>query len=176
MDVWINKHFPEKQFDENAAFAKAGEVHNTLLATLKSHPFFKLSFPKTTGPELFNFEFIESALRESETENIPAADVMATLNKFTIDIISHAIQHFISGNQDCEIFISGGGAKNPLLFNGISNFFPSNHVVKLPDSDAKEAILFAVLANETIAGNKNTFGNGSDKTPNVSMGKICLPA
>lgn len=175
MDIWINKHFPEKQFDQDAAFANSGEVHTTLLATLKSHPFFKLPFPKTTGPELFNIEFIETALQESETKDIPAADVMATLNKFTVDIISHAINHFVSGNQDCDILISGGGANNPLLFKGIADFFPSNHVAVLPNSDAKEAILFAVLANETIAGNKNTFGNGSAKSPNVSMGKICLP-
>ena len=175
MDIWINKHFPEKQFDQDAAFANSGEVHTTLLATLKSHPFFKLPFPKTTGPELFNIEFIETALQESETKDIPAADVMATLNKFTVDRISHAINHFVSGNQDCDILISGGGANNPLLFKGIADFFPSNHVAVLPNSDAKEAILFAVLANETIAGNKNTFGNGSAKTPNVSMGKICLP-
>jgi anhydro-N-acetylmuramic acid kinase len=175
MDIWINKHFPERQFDQDATFAKNGEVHSTLLATLKSHPFFKLSFPKTTGPELFNIEFIESALRESEVAEISATDVMATLNKFTVDIICHAIRHFISGNQDCEILISGGGANNPMLFEGIADFFPSNHVAKLPDSDAKEAILFAVLANETIAGDKKTFGNGSAKTPNVSMGKICLP-
>ena len=175
MDVWINKHFPDKQFDKDAAFAKSGEVHSTLLATLKSHPFFKLTFPKTTGPELFNLEFIENAILESETENIPPADVMATLNRFTVDIICHAIQYFISGNQDCEILISGGGANNPLLFKGIADFFSSNRVAILPNSDAKEALLFAVLANETIAGNRNTFGNGSAKTPNVSMGKICLP-
>ena len=175
MDVWINKYFPEKQFDKDAAFAITGEVHPTLLATLKSHPFFKLPFPKTTGPELFNLEFIENAIVESETENIPTADAMATLNRFTVDIICHAIQHFISGNQDCEILISGGGANNPLLFKGIADFFSSNRIAILPDSDAKEVILFAVLANETIAGNKNTFGNGSAKTPNVSMGKICLP-
>ena len=175
MDVWINRHFPEKQFDKDAAFALTGKVHTTLLAILKSHPFFKLPFPKTTGPELFNLEFIENAIQESEAENILAADVMATLNKFTVDIISHAIQHFISGNQGCEIFISGGGANNPLLLKGIADSFPSNRVAILPNSDAKEAILFAVLANETIAGDKDTFGNGSAKTPNVSMGKICLP-
>ena len=175
MDLWINKHFPEKQFDQDAAFAKTGEVHSTLLATLKSHPFFKLPFPKTTGPELFNLEFIENAIRECETEDMHAADVMATLNKFTVDIICHAILHFVSANQDCDIFISGGGANNPLLFKGIADYFPSNTVKILSNSDAKEAILFAVLANETIAGDKNTFGNGSAKTPNVSMGKICLP-
>jgi len=175
MDLWINKHFSEKQFDQDAAFAKTGEVHSTLLATLKSHLFFKLPFPKTTGPELFNLEFIENAIRECETEDMHAADVMATLNKFTVDIICHAILHFVSANQYCDISISGGGANNPLLFKGITDYFPTNTVKIHSNSDAKEAILFAVLANETIAGDKNTFGSGSAKTPNVSMGKICLP-
>lgn len=176
MDIWINKCFPEKQFDKDAAFAMTGDVHPNLLATLKSDPFFKLSFPKTTGPELFNLEFIEKGIQESETDLITAEDVMATLNKFTVDIINHAIHFFISGNRDCDIYISGGGANNPLLLKGIADFFPSNQVTKLPNSDAKEAILFAILANETVSGEKNTFGSGSAKTPNVSMGKICLPA
>lgn len=175
MDIWINKHFPDKHFDKDSAFASSGEVHTSLLSTLKTNPFFKLPFPKTTGPELFNLEYIENAIQESEAEKIASADVMATLNKFTVDIICHAIQHFISGNHNCEILISGGGANNPILFKSIADCFHSNHVAKLINSDAKEAMSFALLANETIAGEKNTFGNGRAKTPNVSMGKICLP-
>jgi anhydro-N-acetylmuramic acid kinase len=175
MDIWMSKHFPEKHFDQDAALAKSGEVNTTLLATLKSHPFFRLTFPKTTGPELFNLVFIEKAILESETESISVEDVMATLNKFTADIICHAIHHFISTNPNCEILISGGGAHNPLLFSRIKEFL-SNHSVSIaPNADAKEAIFFALLANEMIAGDKNIFSNGSDKMPNVSMGKICLP-
>jgi anhydro-N-acetylmuramic acid kinase len=41
--------------------------------------------------------------------------------------------------------------------------------------DAKEALLFAILANETISGNQDTFANTNNNMPNVSMGKICLP-
>ena len=40
--------------------------------------------------------------------------------------------------------------------------------------DAKEAVLFAVLANETLAGEKTDFGNRQG-IPSVYMGKICLP-
>jgi len=43
------------------------------------------------------------------------------------------------------------------------------------NADAKEAILFALLANETLSGNKETFGKGKNGLPNVSMGKICFP-
>ena len=38
--------------------------------------------------------------------------------------------------------------------------------------DAKEAILFALLANELIAGDGSCFGNGSKSAPNVGMGKV----
>ena len=38
--------------------------------------------------------------------------------------------------------------------------------------DAKEAVLFAVLANETISGGKTSYGDN----PSVCMGKISLPS
>lgn len=41
--------------------------------------------------------------------------------------------------------------------------------------DAKEAVLFAVLANEAICGNAVNFGSGRNGIPNVSMGKISFP-
>ena len=40
--------------------------------------------------------------------------------------------------------------------------------------DAKEAILFAVLANEAIAGTSMLAGGNATKVP-VSMGKISFP-
>ena len=42
--------------------------------------------------------------------------------------------------------------------------------------DAKEAILFAVLANECVAGGETLIGNGSSDIPSVSMGKISFPS
>jgi anhydro-N-acetylmuramic acid kinase len=40
--------------------------------------------------------------------------------------------------------------------------------------DAKEAILFALLANETVAGEPMFAGGNATKIP-VTMGKISLP-
>ena len=67
------------------------------------------------------------------------------------------------------------GVNNPLLVNNIRESFPETKIEILKHANAKEAMLFALLANETISGNKNTFGKGSKHAPNVSMGKICLP-
>jgi anhydro-N-acetylmuramic acid kinase len=38
--------------------------------------------------------------------------------------------------------------------------------------DAKEAVLFAILANEALCGGETNFGKG---VPSVSMGKISFP-
>ena len=57
-----------------------------LLAALKEDDFFKQPFPKTTGPELFNLDYLEKAKQKSATQNhYRAEDTMATLNKFSAD-------------------------------------------------------------------------------------------
>jgi anhydro-N-acetylmuramic acid kinase len=43
------------------------------------------------------------------------------------------------------------------------------------DGDAKEAVLFATLANEAIAGGQTNFGLRQG-VPSVSMGKISFPS
>ena len=41
--------------------------------------------------------------------------------------------------------------------------------------DAKEAILFALLANETMAGSPISLGASRQRIPAVRLGKISLP-
>jgi len=43
------------------------------------------------------------------------------------------------------------------------------------NSDAKEAILFAVLANECICGNDDFYKQPNRKFPAITMGKISFP-
>jgi anhydro-N-acetylmuramic acid kinase len=100
-------------------------------------------------------------------------DVMATLNKFTADVIVKTIRRV---TDDAEIFVSGGGIHNSILMSHLKKDLP-NYSWKTFEfnADAKEAILFAVLANETVAGNKLSFEGGSTHHPNISMGKVSFP-
>ncbi len=179
MDAWMQKSFPGKYFDENAVTAKQGNVHEGLLNALNENDFLKLPFPKTTGPELFNLSYLENAMHKSNTVDLTVTDTMATLNKFTATVICDAILKISSHPENCKLFVSGGGMHNPLLIETIKNKIPGivfrSTMEKGIDPDAKEAVLFAVLANECIAGNANNFGNGNDHFPAVSMGKISFP-
>lgn len=178
MNQWVKTHYPGKEMDDNAEIALSGEINIALLAALKEDDFFLQPFPKTTGPELFNLEFIYKALKKSNNEDLQRQDVLATLNKFTADLISDALNS-LKKEKSTKVYISGGGIHNPLLVQhlkeGLKGFTFHKTEEKNIHPDAKEAVLFALLANECVAGDPNTFKGLSDKIPAVSMGKISFP-
>ncbi|HMI77290.1 MAG TPA: anhydro-N-acetylmuramic acid kinase, partial [Ferruginibacter sp.] len=180
MDAYMQKHFPGKYFDENAAVAAKGKIDTGLLAALKENDFFEKSFPKTTGPELFNLGYLQNAKERSSAQDISIEDTMATLNKFSADTIVDAIKRSGKGNIALSLYSSGGGMHNPLLMQNIKTQLPVCKFYTTAeleiDPDAKEAVLFAVLANECVCGDSSAFGKGSPGIPAVSMGKISFPA
>lgn len=179
MDAFVQQHFSAKFCDDNADIAFLGTINYKLLAGLKENLFFKQSFPKTTGPELFNLDYLQKAKDKTSTQNISIEDTMATLNKFSADTIVLALLNTTEENKKYKIFSSGGGIHNPLMMQNIQTQLPNCTFYTTTDlginPDAKEAVLFALLANECVCGDISTFGKCSRGIPAVSMGKISLP-
>lgn len=178
MDQFVQLHFPGKQYDEDAALASAGQVNEALLKELLKDDFFALPFPKTTGPELFNMEYLTRAIERSGQQRISNTDILASLCELTAIGITEAIERSMEGKTDFEIYLSGGGMHNPLLAAKLQAKLGK----KLRDTtelevnpDAKEAVLFGLLANECVTGGRLDFGNRPG-LPSVMMGKISLPA
>ena len=77
------------------------------------------------------------------------------------------------------IYTSGGGMHNPLLIQNISSQLPGIEIKTTSDleinPDAKEAVLFAILANECLCGDNSTFKNIATGIASISMGKISFP-
>lgn len=180
MDALTQRHFKEQHFDKNAAIALQGEINSPLLAELKENDFFENPFPKTTGPELFNLDYLQAAKEKASAQTISVEDTMATLNKFSADTIVSALLKTTDRNRSYKIFTSGGGMHNPLLIQhlkeALHRFSFYNTSELNIDPDAKEAVLFAVLANECICGDGSYLQKGVKGMPNVSMGKISFPA
>jgi anhydro-N-acetylmuramic acid kinase len=84
----------DKPFDEDSAIAYSGTVNEVLLDALLHHPFFNENLPKTTGPELFNLDFVADAQQATRTLNLAKADLVATLSAFT----GRSIGNFIRAN------------------------------------------------------------------------------
>lgn len=177
LDAITRKFYPAMDYDEDGKIALSGQIHEPLLQALKDHPFFTAPFPKTTGPEVFNLAYLQAAQEKTQTQNLGAPDLLRTLAQFSADTIVNGIKRVI-GNQAFSFYLSGGGAHNPALTGAIQAQFPgasfqSTDVLGIP-GDAKEAVLFAILANEAVAGGETSFG-GRHKVPSVVMGKVCWP-
>lgn len=177
MDAYMRTHF-NQAFDKDAVIALQGSINEALLAALKAASFFSLGLPKTIGPELFNISFIETAKIASNTMHISHFDTMATLNKFSADTIVDAIENYLEPNCTFTIYTSGGGMHNALLLQQIINRLPHISIETSQKigihPDAKEAILFALLANEAVAGTPLYAGGNATKIP-ITMGKISFP-
>lgn len=181
LDACVRDLHPELDYDRDAQLASAGSPDAALLAALKADPFFSEPLPRTIGPELFNLEFVRRCQARTGTEALSGPDLLATLTHFSAETIADTVVAGLAERgwraRDFCVYASGGGCRNPLLMRLIGERLPCR--IGLTDelgvpADAKEAVLFAVLANETLAGSGYAFGDRRG-VPSVSMGKISLP-
>jgi anhydro-N-acetylmuramic acid kinase len=177
MDALMRMYF-NQPFDKDGEIAKQGQVHEQLLAALRSDDFFSVPIPKSIGQELFNIDFFNAALEATGTQQLSIYDLMATLNKFTAITIAEGIQKLVPKSMQYHMYTSGGGMHNQVLMEHLYNLLPNAKIQSTAaigiDPDAKEAILFALLANEFVAGSPLYAGSYATKIP-TSMGKISFP-
>jgi len=162
-------------YDESGRLAAGGIVNLLLLKSLKEDAFFKGPVPKTTGPELFNLAYLQRAQQRSNTAAISPHDLVATLTRFSAETIAEAILRACRAGVLYHVYLSGGGAHNPVLVGHLRALLPHFNFRTTDElgisGDAKEAVLFAILANEALVGGQTSFGNRQG-VPTVSMGKI----
>lgn len=178
IDILAKQYF-NVSFDKNSEFANQGRLKADLLKKIINiDKFVPKKPPKSTGREYYNDNFINSVLEN--TEYTPF-DILHTFTYYTAYSIYYYFESFIKNKTNLdELFISGGGANNPLLMYYLRELFePSTYVGTTKElginSDAKEAICFAILANETISGNTNNLPSVTGAKQKTIMGKICLP-
>lgn len=177
LDAFTQFYFPDQSFDADGALAAQGRVHEPLLRALLDHSFFAANFPKTTGPELFNRAYVASAQQRSATPDLSPTDLLATLTQFSAAGIVGAIRRcFPSPTASLSVYASGGGMHNPVMMRALRHQLPNCQFLTTNDlgvnPDAKEAVLFAVLANESLVGTGTLLGASRPGIPAVSMGKI----
>jgi len=172
MDAMVREYYPGLDFDKGGEIAASGKPDQALLETMREHPYFSEPFPKSTGQETFNPGWVRECIKKSGNE-IKPADLITTLTMLTARSVAEAIQRYTIG--PFTLYVSGGGWHNQTLKGMISDLLPKVTVRSSAelgiDSDAKEAVLFAVLANECLAGEGWLLGDGRRFT----TGKISVP-
>ncbi|MGI8767500.1 MAG: anhydro-N-acetylmuramic acid kinase [Propionibacteriaceae bacterium] len=162
--------------DTDGRLSATGAVDEDLLAELLAHPYFSTDPPKTTGRELFGRNFADQLIIGYDVDRL--TDLLATVVAFTADTIADAYRRFLlpAGRID-EVLVSGGGVHNATLMARLTDRLAPIPVRTPPglDPDAKEAVAFALLANETLCGNPGNVPSATGARHPVLLGKI-VPA
>ena len=149
MDAWCQRH-TGKPYDAGGTFAAQGRCDQTLLARLLDDPWFAQPPPKSTGRDQFHLGWVESKLQGDETP----ADVQATLLALSVRTIADALQ--ATQAETRRVIACGGGVHNPTLMAALATAMPDAVVESSAahglDPDFVEAMAFAWLARETLAG------------------------
>jgi anhydro-N-acetylmuramic acid kinase len=166
-----------KQCDEAGALAKKGRSNKRLLEKLLTHPYFKMAPPKSTGREMFGEEYAGQVLEQGALLDMKEADIMRTVVSLTARAVADACGvHYSSGAAFDEILVSGGGVHNETLMQALKKELkPAKILISdkagIP-ADAKEAVVFAMLANETLAGRAGNVPAATGASRAVVLGKI----
>lgn len=164
-----------QSYDEGGRLAAAGTVNELLLRHLLKDPYLQRRPPKTTGREYFGEKYAAELLAFAAENGISLLDCLATATRFTAESIRAGLWDFASAQPDLLI-VGGGGSKNHTLMEHLRDCLPECKVVTNEDvgydSDSKEAVAFAVLANEALGGMTNNVPSVTGAAHPVVMGKI----
>jgi anhydro-N-acetylmuramic acid kinase len=151
-------------FDRNGDRARSGIVNAALLQQLLADPYYHRDPPKSCGREQYGADFIRNT----------AID-LTTAAELTVRTIALAIERYPATR---EVIISGGGAHNTYLMDRLRATLKPRVTTTAEfciDVDAKEAILFAVLAYRTHQRRTGNLPSATGARKPVILGKISRP-
>lgn len=164
------------KYDYNGEIASKGVINQELINELMNHPYMLKTPPKTTGREDFGVDFSKDIYRRYKKKGLRDEDIIASVTFFTAYSIVYSYKKWIIPKHSIdEVIIGGGGSKNLYLINRIREELKipvkTNEDIGL-SSEAKEAIAFAILANEAVHGNASNLPRVTGASKSVVLGKI----
>jgi anhydro-N-acetylmuramic acid kinase len=169
VDALVTHHTDGREnYDRGGRIAREGKIHERMLASMLSDPYFALAPPKACGREQFGREFASGLI----ATGIPLPDLIATATELTARSIAGAI----SGQTGIrEVIAAGGGVHNRQIMRRLRELLPKLKVTTTADygidPDAKEAIAFAILAYEFVQRRPGNLPSATGARHAVLLGK-----
>ena len=166
-----------QNYDDQGRIASGAAVSQPLLEWLMEDPYIAQLPPKTTGREYFGKDYTARLLAKAEELGVGMPDVIATATMFTARCIEYSLRHLLP-RLPARLIVGGGGSRNLALLEDLKMCLPECRVQTNEDlglnSDAKEAVAFAVLGNETLFEACNNVPGATGAAHPTVMGKISL--
>ena len=163
IDLWVQAH-TTLRCDLDGAFARAGQVHDGIVAAYLAHPFFSGSGPKSLDRYDFSLEPVADLSLE---------DGAATLTAFAATAVALGVM--ACPERPRTLILCGGGRLNPALVAAIRALAPAE-VLDAEDlgwrGDSIEAEAFAYLAARTARGLPISFPGTTGVAEPMTGGRI----
>jgi anhydro-N-acetylmuramic acid kinase len=162
IDDWALRHTGEP-IDRDARLALSGTVNREALAALIAHPYFSAPAPKSLDRGAFGLNGVEG---------LSPADGAATLTAFTVAAIAAGAR--LLPVQPKISIVSGGGALNPHIFEGLRRVLGAGTVTADAagfSSNFMEAQAFGYLAVRHLRKLPSTFA-GTTGTPEPTVAGV----
>ena len=165
-------------YDPEGQEAAKGKIDQDLLKSLLADEYFDLTPPKSTGRERYGLAYAQKLIELASEKGLKPQDMLATANELTARTIVKHYEDWVFPNYKVdEIIVSGGGLHNKTLTNRLKELCPEALTwLNLEDlnilPDAKEALAFAILANETLCYSPNNLPAATGATKPVVLGSI----
>lgn len=165
-----------RAFDENGEAARRGKVIPEFLEYLLSDSYFQREPPKSTGREHFGINaYLRDAL--ASRRDYSYEDMVATVTHATVQSIVDAYKRYVAPKYNVShMVVSGGGAMNNTIMLKLKAALPKLQIY-ISDRiglshNAREAIAFAILGNETVCGTPANVPQATGASESVVLGKI----
>ena len=170
----------KERYDKGGQRAAQGTFYQPLIEEWLKYSFFQLPPPKTTGREMFGHPFAMECLTECRKHRLSDNDCIATLTELTVQTVALYIAQFVAGQNPMDIlYVSGGGVHNETVMKRLSEVLADINVESVDNSgiaaDAKEAIAFAILANESLHGQAGNLPSATGASVRKILGKFVCP-
>ena len=163
-------------YDKDGALAAKGHINTALLDACMTHPYLQQTPPKSTGRELFGASYVNQLM--ADYGHLDKHDLLATMVLFTAKTIEQSYRQFVFPHQSIDqVVVSGGGSYNRTLMRMLQDLLADTcQVLTCEDlgysSEAKEAVAFAILANETLHQQPSNVPSVTGASRPVVLGSI----
>lgn len=162
-------------YDKDGLIALSAEYSPELLAWMLQDPYLKVKPPKTTGREVYGSAYIDAVMERASALGVTMEGAVATATRFTAECIARGLRDHAPQMPD-RLIVCGGGAHNPAILKALAELLPGCEVIPGDDlgipADEKEAVAFAILANEYLFASPSNAPAATGASKPVVLGKL----